>query len=223
MTIRSESRAFTLLEILIAMAVSALLLVLLIGTLSAVRDRSLASQCVMRLKNLGNGLALYISDHNGALLPCALPPSAVSWYNLLYPYMGDPDGDIHSPNRPAWQQCPARKLETMTVFTVGYGWNYAYFGFELQIEDWARGFNSKMIEVLQPARTIIIGDSHDKPIRSFNDELQLRLIYTPDAPTEVIAKRHMGKGNYLFLDWHIEALSHADLQLQPELMMKEKR
>jgi prepilin-type N-terminal cleavage/methylation domain-containing protein/prepilin-type processing-associated H-X9-DG protein len=61
---RTKSRpAFTLIEVLVVVAIIALLVAVLLPSLSAAREQSLAVVCKTRLKELYNGHAFYGADH----------------------------------------------------------------------------------------------------------------------------------------------------------------
>lgn len=57
--------AFTLVELLAVIAVIALLAALILPAINKAIDRALAVQCKNNLKQLGVGITLYQSDHNG--------------------------------------------------------------------------------------------------------------------------------------------------------------
>ena len=211
-------RGFSVQELLLATALVAVLATLLISQMQGARKRAQNVECVARLKQIGLGLHQYIADHQGYLLPGAVPEYPYrSWYNVLDAYMGGTDLDFASGNRPAWTQCPARKFPSMTEYTVGYGWNFAFFGFGHWEEAWAGGYNSRLVSVAEPSQTIIIGDSTDL----MDNELMFRLLY-PGTNPDVLAARHFGKGNYLFLDGRVSAFTPQELFQQQHLFRKIK-
>lgn len=215
-------RAFSLIEILVAILIVAILAVVLSAFASRSIARAQSAACALRLKSLGAGLQLYTAENNGVLPSCALPGTPITWFDMLAPYMGESEKDVASTETPKWLMCPARKFEYTSKFTTAYGWNFAYFGYQIPDPPWATGSQSRMSEVERPSQTIILGDSHDKPIQVLNDELMSLLIYPPDNSWEQIAQRHQGKGNYLFLDGHVAAYSPKELSDNSSLFMKIK-
>ncbi len=213
-----KAGAFTLIELLVVVGIIGILCLLTMGGLSSARNSAQNVECSHRLRQIGIGLMQYVSDNDGYLLPGAIPDAPYrSWFNVLDPYMGGLDKDFSSGNRPKWTQCPSRKFPEMTEFTVGYGWNFAYFGFGSWAEEWASGYNSKLNSVPQPASTIIVGDSPD-----LTDPLQWRLVYPANSGPERMAHRHSGRGNYLFLDGHVSSYSAIDMTKNQDLFKKIK-
>lgn len=214
-TCRLSIPAFSLLEVLISIALVVTLFGLLLSVGSKVRQAGKATKCTNNLRQIGVGLAAYISEHNGALIPAAVPTPEWFWYNELAPYMQQ-SGAAETP--PDWVRCPAKKFRALTNETVGYGWNYMNFGWDLlRKNSW--GYGSRLSQVTKPASTLIVGDSKDETISPEN-LYENRYIYTPPEKPELLAKRHGGRGNYLFLDGHVEALTYDYLQSSPWLYKK---
>ncbi len=65
-------RFFTLIELLIVIAIIAILASMLLPALSRARDRAKSISCVNTLKTFSTGLALYASTCNDHIVPCRL-------------------------------------------------------------------------------------------------------------------------------------------------------
>ncbi len=65
--------AFTLIELLIVVAIMGLLVSILIPALSSARRTAKATICLTRLRTAGQGLVLYANDNRDALVPARLP------------------------------------------------------------------------------------------------------------------------------------------------------
>lgn len=211
---------FTLVEMLVVIAVIAILASLLLPALGSIQEKGRNAQCVNNLRQMGVGLMLYVGDHDGALIPGAQPAqSGGRWYNVLDAYMGNEEqGSLTkfaSGNRPSWQRCPSKVFNSseMNHVTVGYGWNYygdnaGHDGFGNSIGDSnGRGYGSRLVEVTKPSKTIIIGDSKDLEIERTSTSQNVFLYPPPASVFERFrAKRHSGRGNYLMVDGHVESL-----------------
>jgi len=66
-------RAFTLIELLIVVAIIGLLVSILIPALSAARRTAKATVCLTRLRTAGQGMVLYANNNRGVLVPGRLP------------------------------------------------------------------------------------------------------------------------------------------------------
>lgn len=81
------SRAFTLTELLTAIAIIGMLAAILIPVTGRVRDSARSSQCVSNLRQLTQAALLYAQDNNGRLPPTYNSPAgnARAWWQYLYP------------------------------------------------------------------------------------------------------------------------------------------
>jgi len=197
--------AFTLVEMLVVIAIVGIVAALIFPTLSASRRAAQNVGCVNNLRKMGVGLSAYVADHDGALIPGAHTqelPKIIAWYRVLNDYVGGEE--FTKTSSPAIWLCPSKILTPMNTTTsayIGYGWNYSSFG-DL-VGSVSLGWGSKMAQVTKPSRTIIIGDSKDPWINP-GATPQNYYLYRP--PSVNLATRHSGNGNYLMLDGHVEAL-----------------
>lgn len=204
---------FSLLELLISVVILSILVAILLPVMGRMGQSARASSCVSNLKQIGVGLQAYISDHNGTLIPCASIGGSPMrfWFDELNPYMG---GDATTPALDAppykWVVCPEKKAPPDNRQVVGYGWNHTQFGYTSSPAEAYRGYNSKILEVSQPANTIIIADSLDiVPGEPPPAASQHRYLYNDSEAR--LSKRHLGHGNYLMLDGHVETYTPGQI------------
>lgn len=85
---QQHERGFSLIEILFAMVILAVLLVLGLSAFNAVRERALKAQSMSNLRQIGLALNLYLSNNNGMLMPRAgnkdLPNREKYWTAILF-------------------------------------------------------------------------------------------------------------------------------------------
>lgn len=216
-----EIRAFTFIELLVSMAIIAILLALIFPLMKMLVGEARQAQCQGRLRALGGALAAYVGDHQGSF-PMAAQTYDGYWYDILSPYMGDRGAKLPSQRAavPSWMVCPEKPR------LLGYGWNQKYFGNHAYKRDWGieadEAAFAKMPQISAPSRTIILGDSKDAEIRPERD-YEHRYIYTERTQSAYWAARHQGGGNYLFCDGHVERLTPENLkEMAPEIFQRWK-
>lgn len=126
-------RGFTVLELLFATAIMAILLLFALGLGGNLRERSYTARCAANLKQIGAAVALHVTEQNG-FLPHYPPTSSDnslgyatvgSWYWHLAPYFNIPrpeqsGGSLLGPDKvnglpgPVVFTCPAQKEESYT-------------------------------------------------------------------------------------------------------------
>lgn len=157
----ASGKYFTLIELLIVIAIIAILASMLLPALNKARQRGMATQCTSRLKQTMQGCLLYDGDYNGQIMLYEKVNNR-SWLQIMQdrylnrmvaicpntkPYSGD---DI--------------KLETYR-YCYGMGnYRYAagrepYFGssFYFNVADKGWGFNTK--QTRQPSKLAVLADT----------------------------------------------------------------
>jgi len=180
---------FTLVELLVVLAIIAALAAILLPVFARVREKGRQVVCVSHVRQLGQALLMYASDHNDMLVPGALVYPATAgtppgdWYNVLQPYIRNAD----------ILRCPTKPSADL----IAYGWNYQNFGYYYGRH--GRGWCTVKGDVLAPAETIIIGDNEDLQARQIAN---IRYLYASAGTQRYRAARHSGGGLYVYLDGH---------------------
>lgn len=217
----ARPRAFSLVEMMVALVIVAVLAALLFPAVQAAIERGRNGACIGRLRAIGAALLQYTADNDGNLIPYASMDGATRfWFDELNPYMGIPETDTNRTQPYDWQLCPSKPFnkypeDKSRRQAVGYGWNYRQFGNNKSDEASGSGKgNRRLSEVTLPARTIIIADSIDVPDASgaIPPISQNRLLY--NWRVDFLASRHSGQGNYLMLDGHVVPFKPEDVVAQ---------
>jgi prepilin-type N-terminal cleavage/methylation domain-containing protein len=131
----TSGRGFTLLELLVAAAVIALLTAALLPTLALIRESSRSLGCLNHLRQIGLGSMAYASDHRGMAVPSKIEWEMYSasanptwtgswnrqWMEQLWEYL--PKNGDAATSREIYT-CPQARLERVaTQWPSTYGAN----------------------------------------------------------------------------------------------------
>jgi len=191
--IRSRG-AFTLAELLVTMALIALLAALLLPVLARARDKARAIQCAGNLRQWGLALRLYADDYNDFLprrgqgvQTLALITRLDDWFNALPPYFGLPSYQqlVAAGNKPVAGDhgifiCPDATDPGGTYFLC--------YGMNMNLSTWNLPLPTKFSNVIQPDFVVAFGESPGPYASTY-----------PSKQAYSIVARHVRRINLLFL------------------------
>ena len=74
---------FTLIELLIVIAIIAILAAMLLPALQQARERAISIKCLNKMKTLGTAVDLYLQDNRDIMPPVLIGGTSILWNNLL--------------------------------------------------------------------------------------------------------------------------------------------
>ena len=206
---------FTLVELLVVMAIIALLLSILMPALGRAKSMAMQVKCAHNLKQIYLAMHLYL-DGNDDTYPCADDPVAISpfyclwmgrgWRSFVEPYLG---GNI-DPNNPSVLFCPRDRISKKKFESTSYAYSMAFYHSSEQIDGMSQisdtwssfppevpSIPQRRFCVAKPYGKILIGEWLSNHSRIDNDEGWWDW---------------RGSGNYLFVDGQVRFLKAEDIR-----------
>ncbi|MGC9317274.1 MAG: type II secretion system protein, partial [Armatimonadota bacterium] len=143
------SLGFTLIEMIVVMAIILILAAILLPALEAALGRAEATSCLANMRHLGMAARLYADDYDGRIVPALLPhpaaPKGVCWDVTIQPYLNN-RLILRCPS----DECPRRLAGALSELH-SYGINLAL----AQVGGYA-GSSLMLSEIDDPVGTILL-------------------------------------------------------------------
>jgi general secretion pathway protein G len=204
-----KKSGFTLIEMLVVIAIIALLVSILVPTIGSTLRSAKTKACASNLRQIGTGFLLYANENEGKL-PYQQKNSGTTWHIEIAPFLEDySNGDYYNLSQqnsepPGVYNCP------LTDNKIRPG-NYADYGMNYLINDHGTNGNQtvpqrSVFSVPTPTQTMLLADSVNCGRR-----------LSPYSANGSMDPRHPGDSmNILFIDGHVDnrtiAEMHTDIQ-----------
>lgn len=180
-------RAFTLVELLVVIAVVAILAALLLPALSSAKERARQAQCAGHLRQIALATTLYVDDQEDTfpwqpedgLAAKAVGGHGTNYYDFLMPYLRNPNVWLCASTRDAPGRLMSYHMNGLIITTNGL----------------------KSAAVRKPSDTLLIGESGQG---TRWNEAHLRPDQTGHPPYDRPQRHHHGGGNATFVDGHVQ-------------------
>lgn len=219
----STQHCFTLIELIVAVAILGILVSLLHPALKNTLLKSQQVQCSSNLKQIGNMSNMYIDDHSGLFTPDMHNWGPGYWIATLMTLYGD-QKFVHRNFNPLGTvfACPTtdKQDDAPLYLQGGLGYNHRIGGSIADRERWierngGEELTNHFSAVTMPAETALFGDDIDAGYRP-SGHYQTRLLnYNQASRFEGkgingalgARGRHQYAANYYFIDGHIENMT----------------
>lgn len=203
----AASFAFTLVELLVVIAVIAILASLLLPALKKARGTAIQTSCAGQIKILGPAFHMYTDDYNGLFPPGYYGSMAVGawrkdWMQILAPYLnldlGEGQFGFMATPKNFFLQCPLVKDFSVTYLACSYGYNLNALGFgSCAAFGLTRDFPAKPTMITQPSDQLLNAESWYHPTFRIRGRA-----YLDDQA--YLCFRHFRMANTLYLDGHVK-------------------
>ena len=201
-----QTTAFTLVEMLIVIAVVTLLIGLILPSLRRARDLADATQCLSNMRQLLAATHMYMiefahrypqpfEDSDIAATVDAQTMAAVLWFNALDPYLGKHavDSTVERNNDsfkqdPVWQQMEQADQATNRTIKMNKSFGHQSPAGTIRF--------TRADEITRPATTVLFIDGRADDIR---EDLFAAFFHVSEA---TVGLRHDGGANVAFPDGH---------------------
>jgi prepilin-type N-terminal cleavage/methylation domain-containing protein len=160
---KTRKAYFTLIELLIVIAIIAILAALLLPALSAARDKAKGIKCASNLKQLGLCFGMYINDNSEYYPPVYFSGTNITWDELLMDYADSPQwtdaqkatgGVLKSGAGETPYLCPSDKNNDSTAY-FKRSYSILYGDYDCQGVS-GYGWSAKACGVKHPAETVLL-------------------------------------------------------------------
>ena len=214
-----KRKAFTLLEILVVIAIIAILAAILFPAFARARENARRASCQSNLKQIGLGIALYTQDYDEKLShydgmgtpgPDSFTENDVLWADVLQPYVKSKQIFIC----PSATHSGSPKTRTTTASAS------FYYGVAATLQTTEYAFTnhsptpvSSLSEFTNPSETLLVLDRSDATTASYD-------YFVNDDPFRAAGKLHFEGPNCLFADGHVKWLQFEKLNVNSNYLWK---
>ncbi len=202
----ARRKAFTVLELLIVVAIIALLAALAMSLFQRVQAQRTQVESASLLRQWGTALGSYVAENDGALprrgqgvQPVVQLDRPEDWFNALPPFLGQPGyGElVKTGRRPKEGE---RSIFVRPGAKDPGGLAFLSYGMNMNLSPWNLPAPTRLVALAQPGTTVFLAEAPGPYASTY-----------PSAKPYGCVAPHRERGNVLFLDGHVDAFTAAYL------------
>ncbi len=206
---------FTLVELLIVLAILSLLMALLYPVFAHARQKARQTTCASNLRQIGLAAMQYSGDNDGLMFHTrnhADDSGLVTEWSFCWNPLAAPGITVDAAcgplapflkNANVWY-CPSssgvKAADYFNPVPPPYGLNFAF-----RLLEHDQGRPVSLAQVQTPAETILAADSAGYSSFYPGSPFWSEYVYLPSDHTPTVHRRHSGMANVLWLDGHVSA------------------
>lgn len=201
-------RAFTVLELLLCVAIIGILAALVVSSLQSLRGKARTAQCISNLRTIASGLFAYAAEHNGSVMP-KVPRSLSLWPPVIDTYIGGQGTELgyDKVTSHVWA-CPENRDQLATFKKKGFAGavNAGYpINSHLRRETADGAIEGiPMSAIARPGQKVYLIESCNILTGKFGPKTAM--LYTPYDYHAWMKQVHPAGNNVLFCDGHVESV-----------------
>ncbi len=203
------ANSFTLIELMVTIAIIAILAALLLPTLGMAREKAMQIKCASNMKQLKMTVDNYADDYDDYLLPSGIktPDTTLAWNRIIFIELGYKPGNHWSKNKRVFYHCPS-ELGNDPV-SRNSSWAFTDYAMNYYSRPRADVLGSsstylwiKRNNIKQPSERGVLFDAGDCGTSPYLATLNMGTAYCPLIP------RHNKGVNIIFEDGHLTWVSY---------------
>jgi prepilin-type N-terminal cleavage/methylation domain-containing protein/prepilin-type processing-associated H-X9-DG protein len=199
-------RGFTLMELLVVLAIVTVLAGLIGGAVEQARAEANSARCVSNLRQWGAALLLYVTDNQGyvprrgqGVQQLGQINRPTDWFNALPPYLGDqPYQNLVAQN--ALPQPGQNSIFVCPSATRSGGTYFLPYGMNMYLSQWDQPNPDKLNAIPAPDELAFLADAPGQYSST-----------VPSALPYSVMARHEGRANVCFADGHVASFDGSYL------------
>lgn len=206
---------FTLLELLITIAIIAILAGMLLPMLNKARDKGKEIKCIGNIKQLALAWSGYADDYGGR----CIPTYTQSGWTIVSHWSGEVKDEVvvnegglnpYLSNSKGIRACPAHPSLKSGGFTKGNGgYGYSTYVGAIQVGSFCEPIPASLSMIKAPSSTVVFGDNatveNDGSYGEYNELSAPTYPTYPGTPVPSMQFRHDGKAAVAWADGHSDS------------------